>query len=145
MIRRFIIGVLLSLPCLAPHNDNEADRYDIRILPSLQLTDDNLSTAAAVFVGYVGELSPTAAQALVKYVSSGGGVMFFCGQGAVHRNLRMLQKTAGEVGIIPWEASSAVNFATRDKVIRITMASGNLGSPRVRRAKSNRDLADSLS
>ena len=94
---------------LAPHNDGRIDRFDVRHVSSSQLTDASLAGAAAVFVGYLGELNPQAAGTLLRFLQAGGGVMFFCGEGAVPRNLKLLEQTAGKEGVLPWEPGPDAN------------------------------------
>jgi hypothetical protein len=104
---------------LAPHNDAKLDRFDVRHVRSWQLTDETLA-GAAVFVGYVGELTPQAAGTLLKFLQKGGGIVFFCGEGAVPRNLKTLEQTAGTEGILPWEPGLSRAKAAPDHALAIT-------------------------
>lgn len=104
---------------LAPHNDLH-DRFDVRHLTTAQLTPLELAKAMAVFVGYVGELSPTAAGHLTQYVEQGGGLMVLCGEGAVVRNLQVLDASAGESGLLPWQPGPARNSGLLNEALRIT-------------------------
>ncbi len=104
---------------LAPHNDAH-DRFDVRHLTTAQITPAELSTAMAVFVGYVSELNPATAGMLRQYVEDGGGVMIFCGEGAVVRNLQVLDASAGDGGILPWQPGPARNSGLGNDALRIT-------------------------
>ena len=84
---------------LAPRN-SDSDRYVIRQIRSAAVSEDNLRGAAAVFVGYVSELSDAAAQALAGFVEAGGGMLVYCGEGGVDRNLRVLDAQA-DGGLLP--------------------------------------------
>jgi hypothetical protein len=105
---------------LAPHNDAGMDRFEVRHLSSAQLTDASLAGAAAVFVGYLGELSPQAGGAVLRFLQAGGGVMFFCGEGAVPRNLKLLEQTAGNEGMLPWEPIPTRIKTAPDRALAIT-------------------------
>jgi hypothetical protein len=105
---------------LAPHNDAGIDRFEVRHLSSAQLTDASLAGAAAVFVGYLGELGPQAGGTLLRFLQAGGGVMFFCGEGAVPRNLKLLEQTAGKEGVLPWEPIPTRIKAAPDRALAIT-------------------------
>jgi hypothetical protein len=111
---------------LAPSNDARLDHFEVRSVSSAQLTDASLADASAVFVGYLGELSPAAAGTLVKYVRGGGGVLFFSGEGPVRQNLQTLQRAAGDVGILPWEPGPGRTLGTPDRCLTIT--NGKWGS-----------------
>jgi len=104
---------------LAPHNDARVDRFAVRHLSSAQLTDESLAGAVA-FVGYLGELRAQAAGTLLRFLQGGGGVMFFCGEGAVSRNLKLLEQAAGKEGVLPWEPGPTRTKATPDRALTIT-------------------------
>jgi len=104
---------------LAPHGDAKIDRFDVRHVSSAQMTDANLK-GAAVFVGYLGELSPQAAGTLLRFLQTGGGIVFFCGEGAVPRNLKLLERTAGKDGVLPWEPVPTRIKAAPDHALTIT-------------------------
>ncbi|HEX4071745.1 MAG TPA: BatA and WFA domain-containing protein [Planctomycetaceae bacterium] len=104
---------------LAPRNDPKLDRFEVRHVASSQLTDDKLA-GAAVFVGYLGELTPQAAGTLLKFLQAGGGIVYFCGEGAVPRNLKLLEQTAGKEGLLPWEPGLTRAKAAPDHALTIT-------------------------
>jgi hypothetical protein len=104
---------------LAPHDDGKIDRFEVRHRSSSGLTDADLADVSAVFVGYLGELSPQAAGTLVRFVQAGGGVMFFCGEGAVRQNLQRLEQAAGKGGTLPWEPGSGRIKASPDRALTI--------------------------
>ena len=105
---------------LAPHEEGGANRYDVRHVTSARLTDAALAGVSSVFVGYLGELSPSAAEALLNFVKRGGGVLFFCGEGAVQRNLQALKLKAGDAGLLPWEPAMAAKTGGRDETLHLT-------------------------
>jgi hypothetical protein len=70
-------------------------------------------------VGYLGELSPEAALALLDYVEQGGGLVFFCGEGSVDRNLAALEALRNG-GVLPWQPGPPRNLPARDDALRIT-------------------------
>jgi len=105
---------------LSPHNDERTDRFEVRHVSSSRLTDASLADAAAVFVGYLGELSPQAAGTLLRFLQAGGGVMFFCGEGAVRQNLQRLEQAAGKGGMLPWEPGPSRTKASPDRALAIT-------------------------
>jgi aerotolerance regulator-like protein len=104
---------------LAPRNDAKLDRFEVRHVASSQLTDDKLA-GAAVFVGYLGELRPQAAGILLKFLQGGGGIVYFCGEGAVPRNLKLLEQTAGKEGLLPWEPGLTRAKSAPDHALTIT-------------------------
>jgi hypothetical protein len=104
---------------LAPNN-NAHDRYDVRHVSTIQLSEADLSAATAVFLGYLGELTPPAANLIDRYIAGGGGVLIFCGEGPVARNLRMLDDSAGDAGILPWQAGAVRDFSLSKDALRIT-------------------------
>jgi hypothetical protein len=104
---------------LAPHGDAKIDRFDVRHVSSAQMTDASLK-GAAVFVGYLGELSPQAAGTLLRFLQTGGGMVFFCGEGGVARNLKLLEQTAGKEGVLPWEPVPTQIKAAPDHALTIT-------------------------
>jgi hypothetical protein len=104
---------------LAPHNDAN-DRFDVRHVSTIQLSEADLSAATAVFLGYLGELTAPAAKLIDAYIAGGGGVLIFCGEGPVARNLRMLDDSAGEAGVLPWQAGAARDFSLAKDALRIT-------------------------
>ena len=104
---------------LAPHNDVR-DRYDVRHVSANQLSEAELTTATAVFMGYVGELSTGTAKMLQRYIENGGGVLILCGEGPVARNLKVLDESGGEAGVLPWQPVSARDGSLSKDVLRIT-------------------------
>jgi len=104
---------------LAPHGDSKVDRFDVRHTTSPKMTDASLA-GAAVFVGYVGELTPQSAGTLLRFLEKGGSVVFFCGEGAVPRNLKQLQESAGKEGVLPWEPVPTRTKAAPDHALAIT-------------------------
>jgi Aerotolerance regulator N-terminal len=104
---------------LAPRDDAKIDRFDVRQMTSAKMTDQNLA-GAAVFVGYLGELTPQAAGTLLRFLEKGGGVVFFCGEGAVPRNLQQLQQSGGKEGVLPWEPVPTRTKAAPDHALAIT-------------------------
>jgi len=104
---------------LAPHNDAH-DRFDVRQVSTTRLSEADLTTATAVFVGYVGELTAPAAKLLSRYIADGGGVLIFCGEGPVARNLKVLDESAGEAGVLPWLAGPARDSSLSRESLRIT-------------------------
>jgi hypothetical protein len=105
---------------LAPHNDGQIDRFEVRHVSSSRLTDASLADASAIFVGYLGELSPQGAETILRFLQAGGGVMFFCGEGAVRQNLQRLEQAAGKGGMLPWEPGPGRTKASPDRALTIT-------------------------
>lgn len=89
------------LRALAPQGD-ATDRFEVRHKHSAEVTPADLAAASGVFLGYLGELSPSTAKSLVDYIDAGGGAIFFSGEGPVPRNLAALQAAAGEREMLPW-------------------------------------------
>lgn len=104
---------------LAPHNDLK-DRFEVRHVSTAQLSPVELAQAMAVFVGYVGELSPGAAGHLKQYIEQGGGVLVLCGEGGVARNLQVLDASAGDSGLLPWQPGPARGASLLNEALRIT-------------------------
>ncbi|QDT47236.1 hypothetical protein Pan258_12670 [Symmachiella dynata] len=100
--------------------DDQTDPYAAEHIRSRELADKPLEQYAAVFVGYLAQLSVEAAGAIVNYVDAGGGVVFFCGDGPVKENLAALQVTAGERGLLPWMPEERVRFSRQPEPLRIT-------------------------
>lgn len=87
---------------LAPRGDM-GDDLEIRHLASADVSYARLTGAEAVFVGYVGELSSEALQALHMYANQGGGVLVFCGEGDnVAKNLLNLNGLVKHAELLPW-------------------------------------------
>lgn len=106
---------------LAPHGDRGLDRYDVRHISTTQLSLTDINSAAAVFVGYVAQLTPSACAQLLTYLKQGGGVMFFCGEGAILRHLAALEEAAQpEGGILPWMPAPSPRLLTETDVVHIT-------------------------
>lgn len=124
---------------LAPRDDARLDRFDVHHVTSSQLTDAGLADAAAVFVGYLAELSPHAAGSLVRCARGGGGVMFFCGEGAVPQNLTRLEQAAGKNGVLPWEPIPTRTQAAPDRALAIS--DGKWRSPSLREFDEQSQLA----
>ncbi len=91
---------------LAPHGDLRDD-LEVRHLTAGDLTYAAVSDAQALFVGYVGPLSPAALTALHMYANQGGGVVLCCGEGPVHENLLGLKRTARQGEVLPWNPGPA--------------------------------------
>ena len=102
---------------LAPR-DAEADRHDVRYLSSADVSGSTLSGASAVFVSYCGELSGEAMASLHRYLLDGGGVVFFCGDGPVDRNLQALDALAEE-GLLPWKPGPRRDLGSRGKLLSL--------------------------
>jgi hypothetical protein len=117
-------GTFFLLRALAPH-DGELDRFDVQHISAKELGSVELSAAAAVFVGYVGRMPQASAEALVKYIGGGGGVVFFSGEGAVDENLKVVEAAAGENGILPWQPGRSRNLALLDESLTIQSGQWN--------------------
>jgi hypothetical protein len=104
---------------LTPRGDG-SDRFDVRTLRPSELTADALAGATAVFIGYVGDLPETSARGLVEYIDGGGGVVWFCGEGPVPRQLETLQSAAGDRPILPWPPGVLQTADPREEPVRIT-------------------------
>ncbi len=85
---------------LAPRGD-ERDPFAVRHVGGASVDAAALSGAAAVFISAVGTLTDDAAAALHAYMDAGGGVVMFCGDGAVQANLAALERHAG-AAVAPW-------------------------------------------
>ena len=107
------------LRALTPHG-SELDRYAVRHVRSGEISESALTGVSAVFVGYLAELSPTAAGLLVEYVAEGGGVVMFCGDGPVQQNLEALQTAAGDETILPWRPGARRLRQRTEEPLRIT-------------------------
>jgi hypothetical protein len=106
------------LRALAPQGD-ETDRFEVRHQRSAELTPGDFSNVRGVFIGYLADLTPTAAKTIVDYVDSGGGVIFFSGEGPVPRNLAALQSAAGEREFLPWSPGMRRETTGRDEAYTI--------------------------
>lgn len=104
---------------LMPRGDG-SDRFDVRTLRPAELTADSLSGATSVFIGYVGDLPESALLSLVEYLDQGGGIVWFCGEGPVARQLEALQGAAGERTILPWPPGVLERSDPREEPVRIT-------------------------
>lgn len=89
------------LRALAPTTDIPT-RFAPQPVRPAELTDASISGAAAVVVGELPGLSGEQAQRLVEYVRQGGGLVLFCGDGPVDRNLQALETAAGSGEFLPW-------------------------------------------
>ena len=90
-----------TVRALAPR-DGEQDRHEVRHVRSAHVSTPALAGAAAVFVTDCAEFDRPALEALQTYLHEGGGIVFFCGDGPVDRNLAALDDLA-EDGLLPWE------------------------------------------
>lgn len=104
---------------LAPHGD-ENDRFQVRQVTVNQLSAQDLASTTAVFMGYLSELTPAAANLLKTHLEQGGGFMLFCGEGAVARHLQVLDSVGGEAGLLPWEPGSPRDTEQSQEALRIT-------------------------
>jgi hypothetical protein len=104
---------------LAPHGD-QSDRYEVQYVKPANLPATNLSNAAAVLVGYLGELPAESAAALTEYVGGGGGLVFFCGEGSVERHLTMLDGPPDQGGVLPWLPGAQRPPALRNDALHVT-------------------------
>lgn len=105
---------------LAPHDDTKSDRYAVQHLTAAELGKTDLTPTSAVFIGYVADLNPWLCIHLLNYVKQGGGVLFFCGEGAVLRNLGQLEDRARPGGgILPWMPAPTQRLLTSDDVVYI--------------------------
>jgi hypothetical protein len=102
---------------LAPRDDTH-DRHDVRHVTSQSTSIDTLADAALVFVSYCGELTPLTLAALHAYMKAGGGVVFFCGEGPVDRNLAALDALEPS-GLLPWKLAGRRDLALRGKLLSI--------------------------
>jgi hypothetical protein len=107
------------LRALAPHGD-ATDRFDVRLQRSFELNSATLNAVSGVFVGYVGDLPAASAKALVDYMDRGGGVVFFCGEGPVGRNLEAIESAAGARPILPWPPGLRRESTGRQEPYHIT-------------------------
>ncbi len=96
-------GAYFLTRAVAPHDD-ERNRADARLVRSVDVTDDSIADAAAVFVGYTGAWPDAAARALRGYVEAGGGLVVFSGSGPVDRNLAALDALDPR-GLLPWQTT----------------------------------------
>jgi hypothetical protein len=75
----------------------------------------------------------------VRYVRGGGGVVYFSGEGAVGKNLEVLEGAAGENGILPWQPGPARNLALLDE--SLTIQSGQWNSQLLRQFDQRSQIA----
>ncbi len=108
----------------APRGD-DTDRFDVRHRRAIDLTAADLKSVGGVIVGYLGELSAGAAKTLVDYMDAGGGVVFFCGEGLVPRNLEAIASAAGERQILPWAARRSAKSRAARSHSTLPPANGN--------------------
>lgn len=108
-----------TLRALSPRGDN-TDRFDARHVRPLRLTRESLAGVSAVFVGYLGDVSEATARVLVDYIDGGGGVVWFCGEGPVVRNLETLQTAAGDREILPWNPGIRREIDPRGEPLHIS-------------------------
>ncbi len=105
-------GAYFLARALTPFRD-ESDRYEIRIVNSRDVSAASLASSAAVLVDYLGQLTPKVAAMLQDYVRSGGGVVVFCGEGRIRRNLLVLDSLDPN-GLLPWLPGPRVDLSRTD-------------------------------
>lgn len=104
---------------LMPRGD-DSDRFDVRAIRPADLSPQTLAGVSAVFVGYVGNLPEDSARHLVEFIDGGGGVVWFCGEGPVARQLETLQSAAGDREILPWPPGVLQTADPRAEPLHIT-------------------------
>lgn len=93
------------LRALAP-DDGPGSRFEPRHLRSADVTAEALAGVPTVVTGYLGWLAAPQGLVLREYVERGGGLLVFCGEGGVDRNLATLEAGAGEGRLLPWRPGS---------------------------------------
>ncbi|MFV0445715.1 MAG: BatA domain-containing protein [Planctomycetaceae bacterium] len=86
---------------LAPTEEDKS-RFAPQSMQPAEISRQALARAKVVVIGYTGDLTESAAAALVDFVRAGGGLVIFSGEGPVDRNLQRLDKTAGVGTFLPW-------------------------------------------
>lgn len=114
---------------LAPHGDTR-DRYTIRRVHSAEASWPALANAAAVFVGDTGVIPPARLAELHGYMDSGGGVVFFLGDGPSVTNLEALDSLRPN-GVLPWKPGFLHDGTGRGGVF--TIADGDWRAPLLKR------------
>ncbi|MCH2131305.1 MAG: VWA domain-containing protein [Pirellulaceae bacterium] len=110
-------GAFFLTRSLEPHGDGQ-DVMTVRHVPTKELVGNSLRGAAAVFVDYLGVLSETSGRVLVDYLRGGGGLVVFCGEGPVQRNLLALEREANQP-FLPWIPAERLDLARHDRFVRI--------------------------
>jgi len=90
------------LRALSPAAD-ESNALDVAVWRSDEVAAARLGAVEAALIGAAGPLGDDAAAALRDYIAAGGGVVMFCGDGAVGANAAALRRAAGERAILPWQ------------------------------------------
>ncbi len=85
---------------LAPFGD-ERDHFAVSTHSSSRLDSVLLAKASAVFIDNAGTLSETQADALLRYIEQGGGVIFFCSDALTVNSLAMFDSRLPD-GVLPW-------------------------------------------
>ncbi len=85
-------GTFYLARALAPFGDAR-DRFVPRVVASSALNLATLGAARVVFVGDVTRISESAVAALKGHLASGGGIVWFCGGGALSENLAALERS----------------------------------------------------
>lgn len=91
----------LMIRALAPRGD-QGDELEVLHLAGADVSLARLAEAEAVFVGYVGRLTPEALSALYTCANQGAGLVIFCGDGPVAQNLQDLAAQVPREELLPW-------------------------------------------
>lgn len=118
---------------LSPRGDRN-DLIEVRHITSADLSDADLASAQAVFIGPINQLTPEAAAALLQYLHQGGGAVLFSGDRWMLENMSALQAAAGSLPraegaatprVIPWMPMLPRELATSNAHLRITQGEWN--------------------
>lgn len=102
---------------LAPRGDDR-DEMRVRVCTASTLNETMLADAQAVVMIDAGPLTPAGSQAVAAYVRAGGGLLYFCGRGAVKENMAEIAKALAADGSALWLPDRSVN--NFDAPMRIT-------------------------
>ena len=80
---------------VSPFN-GERDRYQIRSFSSKSIKSGSLDGQEIVVVGYISNFTNKASDELLKFVKSGGRLLYLCGEGNVARQLSKIEERAGD-------------------------------------------------
>ena len=98
--------------------NNERDQYQVTNLSSRSLKPGSLDGQQIVVIGYVSGLSDAAVDEVLKYVKSGGRLVYLCGEGNVAGQVSKIEKRAGD-DCFPFKLTRLNRFNDFDDMLQI--------------------------
>jgi hypothetical protein len=102
---------------LAP-TGSDADELAVKTVSAASVTAETFRGSEVVILADAGPLSPTTLSALHSYLTSGGGLLIFCGDGEVTANLTALDRLAPAT--LPWLPLTRRNLPASNTAAHIT-------------------------